>query len=99
MRTSTIMTTFTRGELSRLLDGRVDLQAYFNGALEVENFFILPFGGLKRRPGTYYVSEVKTSAKATRIISFQFSTTQAYIIEMGDAYMRFYKDQIGRAHV
>lgn len=91
-KTNTIMNTWTRGELSPYLDGRTDVQQYFNGAKTVENFFILPHGGLKRRPGTYYVAEVKTSSKATRLIPFQFSTTQAYIIEMGDGYMRFYKD-------
>jgi len=45
-----------------------------------------------RRPGTKHVAEVKTSAKATRVIAFEFSTTQAYIIEVGDQYMRFYRD-------
>jgi len=92
-RTTIIHTTFSRGELSPYLDGRIDIEAYFNGAKTVENFFILPYGGLMRRPGTYYVAEVKDSSKATRLISFQFSTTQSYIIEIGHQYMRFYKDR------
>lgn len=93
MKTNVIMNTWSRGELSPQLDGRTDVEAYFNGGKIVENFFITPHGGLKRRPGTYFVAEVKTSAKSTRLIPFQFSTTQAYIIEMGDGYMRFYKDR------
>lgn len=92
MKTTPIMLTFTGGELSPYLDGRVDIQGYFNGAKTMENFIPLPWGGVMRRPGTYYVAETKTSAKASRLISFQFSTTQSYILEFGDKYIRFYKD-------
>lgn len=92
-RVTPIINTFAAGELSPFLDGRTDIQAYYNGAKTVENFFILPYGCLMRRPGTYYVAEVKDSDDKTRIIPFSFSTTQSYIIEIGDAYMRFYKDQ------
>lgn len=92
-KTNTIMNTWTRGELTPYLDGRTDIQQYYNGAKTIENFFILPHGGLKRRPGTYYVAETETMTEASRLIPFQFSTTQAYIIEVGDQYMRFYKDR------
>ena len=87
-----LSTNFTAGEFSPQLFGRTDIAKYFNGCAKLENFYIKSFGGAFRRPGTYYVAEVKTSSKATRIIPFQFSTTQAYIIEVGDQYMRFYKD-------
>jgi hypothetical protein len=51
-----------------------------------------PHGGASRRPGTYFVAEIKDSEKAARLIPFIFSTSQAYIIEAGDEYMRFYMD-------
>jgi len=95
MKTNTIMNTWSKGELSPYLDGRTDVQVYYNGAKTVENFFILPFGGLKRRPGTYYVNTVKDSAVA-RLIAFQFSTTQSYILEFTEQYIGVYKD---RGHV
>ena len=44
------------------------------------------------RPGTQFVAEVKDSTKKTRLIPFEFSTTQTYILEFGDQYIRFYKD-------
>lgn len=87
-----ILANFNAGEFSPLLHGRVDIEKYRSGCAELQNFLIMPYGGVNRRPGTKYVAEVKTSAKATRLIPFQFSTTQAYIIELGDLYMRFYKD-------
>jgi len=86
-------TNFTKGEFSPLLLGRFDIEAYANGAKIIENFLILNAGGATRRPGSYYVAEVKTSALSTRIIDFQFSTEQAYILEMGDLYFRFYTDR------
>ena len=83
---------FTAGELTQRLFGRTDLGRYDNGATTVENFLVQPHGGLSRRPGTRYVAEVKTSSAKTRLIRFQFNVEQVYIIEMGNNYMRFFKD-------
>jgi hypothetical protein len=38
------------------------------------------------------VNEVKDSSNLGRLIPFEFSTQQAYILEFGDQYIRFYKD-------
>tara|TARA_R100001594_G_scaffold26371_2_gene51152 strand:+ start:10014 stop:12764 length:2751 start_codon:yes stop_codon:yes gene_type:complete len=92
-RVSTIKTNWTAGELSKDLFGRVDITKYQNGAETLENFIVQPHGGITRRPGTRFVKEVKTSSAKTRLIPFEFSTTQAYIIEFGNLYVRFYKDQ------
>jgi hypothetical protein len=92
VKVSGIINTFSSGELSPMLDGRTDLQAYYSGVKTAENFIVLPFGGLARRPGTYYVAAVKNSSDTTRLIPFQFSTEQAYIIEAGNQYMRYYMD-------
>jgi hypothetical protein len=90
---SPIQTNFSSGELTPYLDGRSDITRYFNGAKELENFIVLPTGGIMRRPGTYYVAEVKDSARKTRLVPFQFSTTQVYIVEFGDRYLRFYQNR------
>lgn len=87
-----LISNFSAGEFSPLLDGRVDISRYYNSAKTLENFIILPYGGIKRRPGTYYVTTVKDSARKTRLIPFQFSTTQTYIVEVGDRYFRFYQN-------
>lgn len=90
---SPIQTNFTSGELSPLLDGRVDISRYYNGCKTLENFIVLPYGGIKRRPGTYYISEVIDSDRKSRLIPFQFSIEQAYIVELGDRTARFYANQ------
>ena len=87
------LTNFTGGELSPRLDGRNDLTKYSSGCKTLENFIVYPHGAAARRPGTNFISEVKTSAKKTRLIPFEFSTTQTYILEFGDQYIRVYKDQ------
>ena len=86
------LTNFTGGELSPRLDGRNDLQKYPTGCKTLENMIIFPHGSAARRSGTQFVAEVKDSTKETRLIPFEFSTTQTYILEFGDQYIRFYKD-------
>lgn len=84
---------FTAGELSPLLLGRFDIAKYSNAAKTLKNILIHQAGSAQRRPGSKYVAAVKTSSLKTRIITFEFSTTQAYILEMGNEYFRFYRNQ------
>ena len=74
------------------MQGRTDFKKYFSGCTRLENFVVLPHGPVTRRPGSYYVSPVKTETAKTRLIPFEFSTTQTYILEFGNQYIRFYKD-------
>lgn len=83
---------FTAGELSPRLDGRTDVSKYFNGCATLNNFIVHPHGGASRRSGTIFVSEVKDSSKETRVIPFEFSVTQTYILEFGEQYFRVIKD-------
>jgi hypothetical protein len=91
-RVSTALTNFTGGQLSDRMEGRTDFQKYFSGCKTLENFIVQPHGSVTRRPGTTFVSEVKTSSLKTRLIPFEFSTEQSYALEFGNEYIRFYKD-------
>lgn len=53
---------------------------------------ITPQGGADRRPGSYFMAKSKLSGKKVRHIPFEYSTDQAYIVEAGHQYMRFYKN-------
>jgi len=88
-----IQTNMTAGKFSPRLYGRVDLAKYFNAIRDIQNFNILAHGGISKRSGTRYINEVKDSTKNTRLIPFIFSTTQPYILEFGDLYIRFYKEE------
>jgi hypothetical protein len=83
---------FNAGELSPLMNARSEFPKYRSGAKTLENMLVRAQGPITRRPGTKYIAAVKTAADPTRIIAFEYSTTDAYIIEMGDEYFRFYRD-------
>jgi len=70
--------------------GRTDSPKYASGCEKMENFIALPHGGAKRRGGTRFINEVKDSTKTTRLIPFEFSVDQTYVLEFGNNYIRFY---------
>lgn len=84
--------SFTGGEISRELFGRLDLAKVQSGLDTCRNFIIMPHGVASNRPGFQYVNEVKASANATRLIQFSFSSTQTFVIELGAGYFRFHKN-------
>jgi hypothetical protein len=92
-KTRRLLTNFSKGELSPLVEGRPDLAAYFEGGRTVENFSLLRQGGLTRRPGTQFVKEVKDSTKDTILIPFEFSVNDSYMLEFGPLYIRVYKNK------
>lgn len=81
---------FVGGEIAPSLHGRIDLAKVQVGVAKAENMVILAHGGAGFRPGSIFIAETKDSSKESRLIPFQFSTTQAYMIEVGDYYMRIY---------
>lgn len=76
-----IKTSFAAGELSPELLGRADLRAYENGAARLTNVFILPTGGVRRRPGLRHLGMLPGPA---RLIAFEFSTEQTYLLVLTD---------------
>jgi len=86
------LTNFTGGELSPRLDGRNDLAKYASGCSTLENLIVYPHGSAARRPGTNFVAEVADSSKKTRLIPFEFSTTQTYMLEFSNLKIRVFKD-------
>lgn len=92
-RANPLQPSFGKGEISPLLYGRVDLQQYGVAAKGLLNVLVRLQGPVSRRSGTRYVAEVKTSANSTRLVPFEFSTTQAYILELGNLYSRFYRNE------
>jgi hypothetical protein len=82
--------SFNAGELSPFLVSRVDQDKYESGCQTLENFTVLPYGGLMRRPGTQYLGAAKYPDKPCRLIGFNFSVTTNFILEFGEKYVRFW---------
>ena len=92
-RTTLALTSFVSGELGAKIDGRTDFAKYGTGCKSLQNFLVHPQGAATRRVGTQFIAEVKSSAAKTRLIPFEFSTTQTYVLEFGNQYIRFFKDK------
>jgi hypothetical protein len=83
-----IQISFTRGELDPLLHARIDLEYYKTALKRATNWTVLRQGGLRKREGFVFKQRVKNDAKRARLIPFIFSTEQAYVLEVGDGYIR-----------
>lgn len=93
MKASPLITATNAGELGPALDGRIDLTKYGQGAKLSEGFLHLVQGPARRRGGTRFVEEVKDSADRCWLVPFEFSATQAFILEFGDGYVRFFTNR------
>jgi len=85
-----IITAFNAGEFSPLMAGRVDLKYYPHACKKIRNFILTQQGPARRRPGTRFVAEVKDSGDYTWLSKFEFNAQQAYVLEIGDLYIRFF---------
>lgn len=84
---------FNAGELSPDFAGRVDNQKYAVGCSALQNFIPRVQGPARRRPGTRAVTPVKNSANRTWLRRFLYSQGQAFLIEFGVGYIRFYTNE------
>jgi hypothetical protein len=87
--------TFNAGIFGPRLAARVDFGKYPAACEEMDNFWPLIQGGFARRPGTRYAGAVKSAAGRVRLLPFVFDTDDAYVVEAGAGYLRFWS---GRTH-
>jgi hypothetical protein len=85
-------TNFTGGLLSEGMLGRVDLAQYENGCKQLKNWWPKITGGVRRRPGTVFLTEI---AGAKRIEQFVFNDEQTYIVVFFIGKVRIYDPDDG----
>ena len=83
---------FNAGEWSPRMYGRSDLGKYSAAVRTATNCHATIHGPMLRRPGTKYAAYCKEHDKQIRLGKFQFAKDDAFILEMGDNYMRFFAD-------
>ncbi|MEK9753959.1 MAG: hypothetical protein VW338_12240 [Rhodospirillaceae bacterium] len=91
-RASTIQNAFNAGELSALMLGRQDVAKYAAGMFVCLNGVPLVQGGWTRRPGTAYLHQCKYHNRDARLLPFQYSVQQTYVLEFGYQYIRFFTE-------
>ncbi len=79
------------GYISPKLRGRADLDFYDQALDYLQNYIVTPQGEASYRPGSIYVAHTRDDNEA-RLIPFLYNTEQAYVVEVTDQFMRFYKD-------
>ena len=90
-RVSNIQHAMNAGEFSPLTFGRQDIEQYDKALAKCYNAFPIVQGPWTRRPGTKFVGATKTGTTETsRLFPYIFSTTEAYMVEIGNAYARIY---------
>jgi hypothetical protein len=91
MRRVPVIANLNGGEMSPLLSGRVDVEKIGTGEQTLENFIPKLQGPLERRGGSLYMGPCKPGV-VTRIglPRFFFNEQQAYALEMGSGYLRFW---------
>lgn len=92
-KTTTIQTAFTQGETSPRLLARVDLDNIYKYAVKtLENGVPFYHGGVNRRPGLFWIDEVKDSSKKARLVPYIYSRTQSYVAVFNGGKIQFIKD-------
>ena len=88
-----VQTNFTSGELDPKLRARIDLQQYYNGLESATNIIVQPQGGFVRRNGSKYISTLPSAAgTAVRMVPFEFSVDDSYMLIFVDQQIHIYKD-------
>lgn len=86
------LNSFNAGEFSPLMMGQTNFEKWSSGVKSMLNFIPRSQGPAERRAGTYFVTEIKNSGDKVWLTKFEFNTTQAFILEFGPFYIRFYSN-------
>ena len=90
-----IQNDFTSGELDPRLRARTDLAQYQAGLTTARNVSIQPQGGAIRRPGTKYIATLDSgAADAVRMVPFEFSVSDSYMLVFTPGKMYVFKDGV-----
>lgn len=82
--------SFSGGELSPEMLGRIDDVKFQTGLALCRNYIVKPHGPVTNRPGFEFIAETKDSSKVSRLIPFTFSDSQTLALEFGEGYIRLF---------
>ena len=89
-----LQSSFTGGEISPEVANRVDLDKYNSAVLKATNCHIKPYGPIYKRPGLKYIARAKYADKKSILVPFNGSNSQDYLLEIGEKYIRVFKDGV-----
>ena len=92
-----IQSNFSVGEIDPLVRARLDLQQYYNACERGRNVLFMPQGGFRWRPGSVHAMQIPAAANpenGRRLVPFQFSTTDSYMLLFVNLRMYVFKDRV-----
>jgi hypothetical protein len=78
-----VITNFAAGELSEKLFGRIDLGQYYQGVSKLENFNVIPTGGISKRNGTRRLAELEGDGRLIPFIVDRKNPVMLYLTLTG----------------
>lgn len=90
-KTNKIIVSLNAGELSPLMSSRFDQEKYGFGCRTQENFIPLIYGGAERRPGLEYITGCKSNSAKSRLVAFEHSVDDTYILEFANQVIRVFR--------
>lgn len=85
-----MQSSFATGEVSPEVASRIDMEKYQAALLQAENCYIRPYGVVYKRTGSIYCGMAKKNK--VRLIEFKSTVNHAFLLEVGEGYIRIWKD-------
>jgi len=82
---------FNSGQLSELMKWRVDLDKRTMASEELENILVRAKGLAYKRPGTEFVDDANSTTVNVRLMPFEFSTDDSYVLELTHEKIGFFR--------
>jgi len=82
--------SFNAGELSSKMDSRIEQEKYAFGCRTLENFIATIYGAVERRPGLEYVATQKSNSAKGRVVGFEHSVDDTYILLFENQRLQFF---------
>lgn len=89
---SLFLNSFNSGILSPDMKFRFDVDKRSMGLEEMENMLVRPQGMGYKRPGTEFIDD-SNSLSNIRLIPFEYSTSDVYVLELGHKYISFLRTE------
>jgi len=83
--------SFTTGQVSPRLEARSEFVKYNSSCRTLENMFVHTQGPVSRRPGTRYIADANDSSSEMRLVPFEYSTDDSYVLAFDDGYLWFFR--------
>lgn len=83
-----VMNSFQGGELNPILFGRTETEFFGRSCQRLFNMFCHVEGAAQKRGGTRFITAAHDETNPVRLIEFEFSREDAFMLEFGHEYIR-----------